>query len=168
MSCAHAPTDEECLAVVSATCKDTLLQLQKCLPEKEEGSDEVYVSSAVDQRETEGLAVTLIDSLKLLSPSSECLKMAEPFLCLYLFPLCNTANGTTYHPTYNECVVLTTDVCQSEWEIAVQLFSSNLPQCRDFDDVPSLYSVSKFCFCFCFCFKYSTSMYVDYSSLLVD
>ena len=135
------PTDENCLPVVSETCKNTLAQLQKCLPDKEEGSEEVYISSAVPQTETEDLAVNLINGLSFLSPSPECLEIAEPFLCLYLFPLCD--NTATYHPTYNECVVLTTDVCQSEWERA-SLLSNDLPQCSDFEDVPTLCSsVSK-------------------------
>ena len=129
------------MPVVSETCKNILAQLQKCLPEKEEGSEEVYISSAVDQTEAENIAMIWIESLPLLNLSPECFQIAEPFLCLYLFPLCD--NTTTYHPTYNECVVLTTDVCQSEWEKA-SLLINDLPQCSDFEDVPTLCSsVSK-------------------------
>ena len=125
------------------------MQFQECLPEKVEGSKEVYVISNLDQNKTEELALTLMYGLSLLNPSPRCLEMAEPFLCLYLFPLCNITNGTTnatantiYRPTRDECVVLTQDVCQSEWEIAKQRFSEILPECSDFEDAPPLCTIS--------------------------
>ena len=128
----------ECSPLASSTCKDILLQLKNCLPVE---SDEVYVSSAIGQGETEVTAMGMISGLNFLNPSPTCLEMAERFLCLYLFPLCDVTN-TTYHPTYNECVALTTDICQREWQMAVQL-NSDLPKCSDFEDVQPICSNSK-------------------------
>ena len=132
-------TSMECSPLASSTCKDILLQLKQCLPDE---SEELYVNSDIDQGKTEVMAMTIISGLNFLNPSPNCLEMAEPFLCLYLFPLCDATNST-YRPTYNECVLLTTDICQREWQMAVQL-SSDLPKCSEFEDAQSICSNSTF------------------------
>ena len=102
-------------------------------------------SSVIDPEETENTAAMLLSGLTILNPSDECLRRAKLFLCLYLFPLCDSAN-TTHRPTYNECIELKAAVCEREWKDALEFIQ--LPECEDFEDTPPLCSKGKiFCVC---------------------
>ena len=115
-------------------CQDYLLTLQGCLPNRQSSSD-VYVS-AIDQVETEGQVNLLLNGLRdFVRPSPECQAAVEPFLCLYLFGLCDSS-GVAYGPSFEECVFISTDVCASEWSRAnsllIQVGLSPLPECASF------------------------------------
>ena len=115
-------------------CQDYLLTLQGCLPNRQ-GSRDVYVS-VTDQVETEGQANLLLNSLNtIIRPSPECRTAVEPFLCLYLFGLCDSS-GMAYGPSFEECVFISTDVCVSEWaranNLLIQVGRSPLPECASF------------------------------------
>ena len=115
-------------------CQDYLLTLKGCLPNRQSSSD-VYVS-ATDQVETEGLVSPLLNSLNtFIRPSPECRAAVEPFLCSYLFGLCDSS-GVAYGPSFEGCVFISTDVCASEWSRAnsllIQVGLSPLPECASF------------------------------------
>ena len=132
-----AQTDAMCSSNVVYTqgaCQDYLLTLQGCLPNRQ-GSRDVYVS-AIDQVETEGQVNLLLNSLNtIIRPSRECRAAVEPFLCLYLFGLCDRS-GVAYEPSFEECVFISTDVCASEWvranNLLIQVGRSPLPECASF------------------------------------
>ena len=122
------------------TCQEFLLPLQGCLPDRLSSRD-VYIS-ATDQEAVEAQASELLSGLDLLVPSPECRAAVQPFLCLYLFGLCDS-RGTAYQPTFEECVLISTDVCESEWALAnsfLALRGSSLPECTSFPSTASAIS----------------------------
>ena len=132
-----AQTDSMCSSNVVYTqdaCQHYLLTLQACLPNRQSSSD-VYVS-VTDQVETEGQVNLLLNSLRnFIRPSPECRAVVEPFLCLYLFGLCDSS-GVAYEPSFEECVFISTGVCASEWaranNLLIQVGQSPLPECASF------------------------------------
>ena len=135
-----ARTVSMCLSNVvytQAACQDYLLTLQGCLPDRQ-SSGGVYVS-ATDQVETEGQVNLLLNSLNtIIRPSPECRAAVEPFLCLYLFGLCDSS-GVAYEPSLEECVFISTGICASEWAQANNLLTlgglSPLPECTSFPSI---------------------------------
>ena len=108
-------------------CRMHLQQLQECLPVID-GSNEVYISPGNEEAELQ--AMQLISGLDLLNPSSECREAVIPFLCLYLFWLCD-ASGTMYQPSSDDCTTISTDTCAREWQAAVGVLGVGvLPQCE--------------------------------------
>ena len=79
-----------------SACREDLLSLQGCLPDRL-GSREVYISTN-DQEAVETQANNLLNNLDLLNPSPECWAAVQPFLCLYLFGLCDSC-GAAYQPS---------------------------------------------------------------------
>ena len=147
-----ARTDLMCSSNVVYTqdaCQDYLLTLQGCLPNRQ-GNRDVYVS-VTDQVETEGQVNLLLNSLRnFIRPSCECRAAVEPFLCLYLFGLCDSS-GVAYEPYFEECVFISTDVCASEWaranNLLIQVGRSPLPECASFPstatDISGKHAVSQ-------------------------
>ena len=75
-------------------------------------------------------AQQLLTGLQLLTPTPECRAVVEPFLCLYIFGLCDSS-GELYLPSSGECETLTTETCVREWMMAVSLLGGDqLPQCN--------------------------------------
>ena len=61
--------------------------------------------------------------------SPECEEAVLPFLCLYLFGLCDS-NETLYQPSSVDCVTISTVVCAREWIAATNILGQDaLPQC---------------------------------------
>ena len=75
----------------------------------------------------ESVAVELVLALdNFLSPSPECREAVVPFLCLFLFGLCDTS-GLSLQPTSAQC--LDRDrLCEEEWRLAAVL--QDLPDCE--------------------------------------
>ena len=122
------------------TCQEFLLPLQSCLPDRMSSRD-VYIS-ATYQEAVEAQANELLSGLDLLGPSPECRAAVQPFLCLYLFGLCDS-RGRAYQPTFEECVLISTDVCESVWALAnsfLALRGSSLPECTSFPSTASAIS----------------------------
>ena len=132
-----ARTDSMCSSNVvytQAACQDYLLTLQGCLPDRQSSGD-VYVS-VTDLVETERQVNGLLNNLNtFIGPSPGCRAAVEPFLCLYLFGLCDSS-GVAYEPSFEECVFISTDICASEWAQANILLTlgglSPLPECTSF------------------------------------
>ena len=121
-----------------SVCSDSLVELQRCLPDRKD-SDVVYVSSspgAASQEEGEEFAGLIMSGISsgLIEASQECVDALVPFMCQYLFPLCNTS-GDLLLPSQEECLAISTGVCQSPWEIATQVAADQLPVCADLPQV---------------------------------
>ena len=127
------------------TCQEHLLPLQGCLPDRLSSRD-VYIS-ATNQEAVEAQASELLSGLDLLGPSPECRAAVQPFLCLYLFGLCDS-RSTAYLPTFEECILISTDVCESEWATANSFLSlrglPSLPVCTSFPSTASAISGNRF------------------------
>ena len=69
-----------------------------------------------------------LDNFIKLSP--ECRELVVPFLCLYLFGLCDMS-GIFIQPTIGQCEEIRDVVCRTEWATALR-FSIDLPDCEIF------------------------------------
>ena len=78
--------------------------------------------------------VTFKSGLHLIGASPECEAVALPFYCLYLFGLCD-ASGKLHHPSRDDCLRVSTEVCATEWATASSLSPTLLPECESFQDV---------------------------------
>ena len=124
------------------SCREALLARQSCLdnPNASNSPGEVYIPLRGDQDVREQLASQLLLGLQ-SSPAnslSQCQQtVVVPFLCSFLFGLCNS-NGELYLPSSEECRVVTEDLCRSEFQLAMVLIASNadlqLPQCETLPD----------------------------------
>ena len=106
----------------------------------------VYISSNVNLQQSESTITHLLSLQNKISP--KCHAAILPFMCLYLFPLCD-GNQTEYLPSAGECYSISTDTCKAEWFIAQQLFS-NLPNCVALPKVSPCNCRFKLWECICF------------------
>jgi len=61
--------------------------------------------------------------------SSECMQVAKPFLCLYMFGLCRS--GEELLPSPDQCETVRSSACAVEWQRTVAILGINqLPQCE--------------------------------------
>ena len=90
------------------------------------GENGVYISSNVSLMQSEAFAAQVGNLQTFLSP--QCKIAALPFICLYLFPLCDQ-NQTLHLPSSEQCISISTVSCKSEWTTAKALIS-NLPVCQ--------------------------------------
>ena len=63
-----------------------------------------------------------------------CKQVAFPFLCQYMFPLCdvstNDSHGDMLRPSVEECMKIREHLCKKEWILAKESeFGSLLPNC---------------------------------------
>ena len=143
--CLHRPAKTDivtnCSVYTQEVCQDYLLTLQGCLPDGQRSSY-AYVS-ATNQEEKERQAVQIQGGLTIIGATSECRAVAEPFLCLYIFGLCDSS-GMVYAPSYEDCVLISTDICASEWakanEFLALLGQPSLPECSSFQSAASAIS----------------------------
>ena len=109
-------------------CLGELTQWQQCFSPQ---SDAVYIPSNINQEEAEATAQRLLLGLSLLSPTPECVAAIRPFLCLYLFGVCDTDNRS-YQVTQSSCIRLRDDVCAQEFVQAEEIVGQGmLPNCDD-------------------------------------
>ena len=85
----------------------------------------------------------------LLDSSIECKAAFLPFMCHYLFPICDESNSTVFLPSYQDCTYISTNVCKVEWQEAIVYgLDSLLPSCTKLPDNPSCPStLSRFLKC---------------------
>ena len=81
-------------------------------------------------RNEEASAIQLIDGLKFIGASDECMRRAVPFLCLHLFGLCG-GSGVSIQPTISQCEEVRDTLCQEEW-MFVGTLGIDLPDCAMF------------------------------------
>jgi hypothetical protein len=81
-------------------------------------------------RDEESTARELISALEILRPSPECREAVTPFLCQFLFGLCDSS-GVSLQPTSGQCENLRDRVCRTEWATALAS-RVELPDCENF------------------------------------
>ena len=101
------------------------MEWQRCFTQQSNAEIQVLAGHA-DQQEAEATAELVLSGLPLLSPSPECAFAIKPFLCLYLFGLCDASNQP-HQVTQEDCVHLRDDVCAQEWTQAETFIE--LPDC---------------------------------------
>ena len=116
-------------------CRSELTSLQTCFSGVTFPPPALNILSSIDQEIGESDAVVLMNGLTFLSPSQQCVEAITPFLCLYIFNLCDS-NGTLHIITRGDCINVRDDVCTSEWNQAIVTFGSEvLPVCEDLPDL---------------------------------
>ena len=66
-----------------------------------------------------------------LVASEGCLITGLPFICQYLFPLCDCNTGDVLLPSKEYCIRISGDDCQMEWALAKQFgYGDLLPDCN--------------------------------------
>lgn len=71
-------------------------------------------------------------------PDEDCKQVAFPFLCQYMFPLCDVPAdgccGNMLLPSQEECIKVSEHQCRNEWILAKTYgYGALLPNC---DDLP--------------------------------
>lgn len=125
----------------ASLCYPFLTQYKTCIPSLTNKSG-VYIASSVNLQQSESTATKIQIFEGLLS--SECQKVALPFLCLYLFPLCDDKN-TAYLPSMMECISISTGICNVEWNFAASYV--NLPDCSRLPNVSTACTGMLQCVC---------------------
>ena len=79
-------------------------------------------------------AQLLFGGISIFKPSDECKDLALPFMCLFIFGLCDS-NSQLYQPTMEECDMVTEGVCEgvfNDLEDAAAAIgqADQLPQCE--------------------------------------
>lgn len=89
----------------------------------------------VDQDLGEMDAGSLLNGLSFLKPTPQCMERVMPFLCLFIFKLCDTSSHL--HTALREdCLDLRDDICADEWRQAVAFLGDGvLPVCEDLPDI---------------------------------
>ena len=89
------------------------------------------IAANVDQEANENTAQLIISGLPLLGATEMCISSLIPFMCLYLFPLCD-GNGTAHKPSRDQCIEISTVVCKDEWQKAALIpgVIEKLPDCE--------------------------------------
>ena len=116
-----------------ATCRAELQAYQECFSAGSAGSNgDILIRSDINQETVETDAELLIESgLSFLNPSAECVAAIRPFLCLYLFGVCDSSSQLL-QVSSSECVDLRDDICATEWSAAVGFLGPrSLPVCED-------------------------------------
>ena len=112
-------------------CRNTLTALQACYSNEKSA---LSIPTSIDQEDTEDLANLLVNGLQFFFASQECIEAAEPFICLTLFPLCDSDN-IMRTVSRDDCVSLR-DICGSAFRQAELLLGpSSLPNCEKLPDI---------------------------------
>ena len=119
-----------------SVCRGALQAQQTCLLGDAVVAGDVFIPVSPNQEALEQTARTAIGGLPLLSPSPECIEVAQPFLCFSLFGLCDNHSRELYLPSSQQCRTVTEEICAKELAAAVAIIGSDqLPQCDEFPAV---------------------------------
>ena len=115
-------------------CGDELISLQMCFSDVTSPPPALNIPSSIDQQTGESTAISLVNGLPLLNPSQKCTEDIMPFLCLYIFSLCDSSN-TLHTILRQDCLDIRDDVCAREWSQAIAFLGGGvLPVCEDLPD----------------------------------
>ena len=105
-----------------------------CFSNVTSSSPTLNIPSLIDQEAGERDALEV--SLSFLNPSNpQCNEAMIPFLCLYIFTLCD-ADGHLHTIVRGDCLELRDNICIEEWSQAAALLPpGSLPVCEDLPDV---------------------------------
>ena len=117
----------KCIMYNKSTCLQELNQIAKNCSSCEYGSDSyINIAANVDLEANENTAQLIKNGLTVLGASQTCVSYMIPFMCLHLFPLCG-ANVTVGR---EQCLLISTDVCKDEWQVALSIFKDQIPNCE--------------------------------------
>lgn len=115
-----------CQPYTGTTCSSLLSTWQTCAIGM---SDGVFIKSSPSLEANVQLVNTLLTTLQSTGVSESCQTAGAIFLCQYYFPLCHCQTGEQYLPSRETCLYVSTDVCHSEWEVAMAVDPNNVPDC---------------------------------------
>lgn len=116
---------------VGTICSNELSQQQSCFSGLE--TNEILISPDVNQEVGENTAISLLRGLQLLSPSQKCMVAIKPFMCLYLFGLCDVKNQL-HQISQADCVRIRDELCAEQWKTATMILGEGvLPDCSAYD-----------------------------------
>ena len=122
-----------CANYSKSTCLQALniIQARACLSGMHQNNSNVVIIANVDQEASESTAQLIVNGLPLLGATEACTSSFVPFMCLYLFPLCD-GNGTVTRPSRDRCTEISTVVCKDEWQkaLAISSVKEKLPNCE--------------------------------------
>ena len=113
-------------------CREVFTTLQTCFSGV---SSPPNIPSSIDQQAGERNATNLVRGLSFLTPSPQCREALMPFLCLFIFNLCDS-NNQLHTILRRDCLELRDDICADEWSQAVGFLGAGvLPVCEDLSDI---------------------------------
>ena len=117
---------EKCELYTGKVCREELHSLRFCYLGMNEGdsdADNIFVetTSRMEDAEQALLYVSLF-------ATPQCSAEVKPFLCPYLFGLCDKTTGVSYRPSVSQCRKIRDHVCVEEWRTAIE-FGLSLPDC---------------------------------------
>ena len=120
-----------CANYTKSTCLSSLTEISACLSGTQQNGTSVRIAANVDQDTNDGTAQQIISGLLLIGATDMCRSSLIPFMCLYLFPLCD-GNGITYKPNTDQCIEISTVLCKDEWLKAqsISAVRKQLPDCQ--------------------------------------
>ena len=131
-----ANSTESCSQVESYSgeiCRNELTSLQLCFFGAT--TSVLNIPTSIPQESSESDAMLLVNGLNILTPSEECLAAIVPFLCLSLFPLCDTDNNLRT-VSREDCLSLRDEICVDIWRMATRVLGPGvLPICEELPDV---------------------------------
>ena len=129
--------NSSCLQVETYTgevCRETFTSLQICFSGFPSSPPALNIPSSIDQEAGERDASLLVNGLSFLNPSPQCREAIIPFLCLYIFTLCDV-DGHLHTVVREDCLELRDNICIEEWSQAAALLPpGSLPVCEDLPD----------------------------------
>ncbi len=122
-------------------CQDSIRDLQGvCLPNSTSlNTTNVYISPR--DRTQQELEDIIAIGLRIVRPSPQCEEVIVPFLCLYYLRPCDGGGEVSYHPSVEDCVIVSTEICPREWAETDNLLSSageSLPSCEEIANEESI------------------------------
>ncbi|KAL5515467.1 hypothetical protein EMCRGX_G000637, partial [Ephydatia muelleri] len=125
-------SDEKgCVNYSKSTCFQALSEISACLPGTQHNDSSIKIAANVDQETNDETAQLIISGLPLLGASEMCKSSLIPFMCLYLFPLCD-GKGMAHKPSIDQCIEISTVLCKDEWQKAqsISTVKNQLPDCQ--------------------------------------
>ena len=121
-----------CVNYTKSTCLSALTEINTCLSGAHKNSTSINIAANVNQNSNDNIAQLIISGLPLLGATELCKSSFIPFMCLYLFPLCD-GDGITYKPSMDQCIEISTVLCKDEWKQAQRIAAvrEQLPACHD-------------------------------------
>ena len=128
-------SDDACTQVSEYSgevCRDELTSLQICFSGV---TSPLNIPSSIDEQAGESEAVGLLNGFSFLNPSQECTEVIVPFLCLYIFNLCDSSN-TLHTILRQDCLSIRDDICAKEYDLVITFLGDGvLPVCEDLPDI---------------------------------
>ena len=122
-------TNGSCIPNVyeGSVCRDVLFTYQGCLTGISSG--DIHVPSGRDQVMMENLAFGVLAVLQ-ATASPKCSELALPFLCWYMFGLCDNNTKELHLPSSEVCLKITTEICVLEFREIAMRFPQVIPHCE--------------------------------------